>query len=240
MSSSVARVRSAFATSPVRSRSRMCRRPSPIASARPLRYGASPTPRISGPASSSPATSEYVRFASAYSFSASSRYPANRTSGCWVTPSIPSSSAVRDSRISPRATSNSPRWTARIAFAEARIERRAAGRAFSRAAVLASKRSWSASARSSRFTLDADRGFADDDVDGLVLEVERVLGGRRRDRERRRRDGLHTRDGSRLTRRGRRPALHRQERPDVDHEHGAEPGGHDPYLAQRRNETDQE
>src|SRR3990172_3574995 len=56
-------------------------------------------------------------------------------SGCSLTASRPSSSAALASSISRCARSSSPRWIARIAFAQERIARRESGRARSRAAM---------------------------------------------------------------------------------------------------------
>src|SRR5437867_4663249 len=81
--------------------------------------------------------------------------------------------AARDSFISWRAPANSPRWTARIAFALARIDRRAAGSARSRAALLASNRSRNDRDSSSRNTRSGpSAGPArppDDDVHTVAL-----------------------------------------------------------------------
>ena len=76
-SSSIApRIRSLSSISPRRSRSSTARRPSPIDSPTPFRYGASSTPRSSGEGSSPSLTIASVILASAYSFWASWRNPA--------------------------------------------------------------------------------------------------------------------------------------------------------------------
>src|SRR4051812_2598634 len=161
MSSIAVRSSSPRSVSPARRRSRMWRRISPIASAIPFRYGAGSTPTSSGTGISSPATNAAVIRASAYSFCASWRYPAKRTSWCSSTAASPQSRAARASPISSEAFSASPRWTARIAFADERIAEREAISACSRAAVFSSKRRWNSRVRSSRLTRAGPSGARD-------------------------------------------------------------------------------
>ena len=136
MSSIAPRISSPLRTSPARRRSSRCRRASPIASAMPPRYGASSTPQSSGVGSCSPAITARVIRASAYSFSASWSIRIPHVGVCRQR-----RDALVDRGASPRvsrsASSRSPRWRARIAFAQQRM-RGARPEARSRAAFLSS------------------------------------------------------------------------------------------------------
>ena len=101
---------------------------------------------------SAPSTMASVIRASAYSFCASCRNPANSTSGWSRTASSPSLMASAASAISSCARPVSRRWIARIAFAHDRMARRAAGRARSRAAIFSSNRRWKSRWKSSKAT----------------------------------------------------------------------------------------
>src|SRR5256885_2306996 len=64
--------------------------------------------------------------------------------------------ASRDSSMRRCAWSSSPRWTARIALAEARMDRRAADSACSRAPIVRSNLRWNCADNEERFMLTHD------------------------------------------------------------------------------------
>src|SRR3990170_3465622 len=258
MSSIAVSTASPSATFPCRSRSRMLRRASPIASAMPFRYGAASTPSSSGVGSAAaPVTTASVILASAYSFWASWRYPAYRICGWSSTAARPSSIAAFASSISRCATSSSPRWIARIAFAQERIAAREAGSARSRASMTSSNRRRSPSEMSSRFTTrrlhagDADVAAGRPDHDGRAVfgaeGGEAVEGGARRAPRcvgcvpetsaprTCRRGGVSCRRVAHL-----RFPPQRDQEPDVDAEEGYQRGPGVPHHPKGRHEADQE